>query len=458
MSYDVAVLGGGPGGYVAAIRAAQLGAKVAIIERDNVGGTCLNRGCIPTKALLASASKLKAIREAESFGITVGGISVDSQAIAARAAKVVTSLRTGLEGVIKSHGIEILRGEGRFDGRLLFNGEPLEAKNVILATGSEVARIPALGVDGQRVFTSDEALGLPEIPQRLAIIGSGAIGLEFAEVYSALGSQITLIEAMDRLAPACDGEISGQLKRLLKKKGYELVIGQKVTDVNKGEDVTITLDNGETIVADAVLVAVGRVPNTQGFQEAGLAMKARGFVDVDACMRTNLPNVWAIGDITGKAMLAHVASHQGIVAAETALGHAAEMHYDAIPACIYMDPEIAQAGITEEEAKAQGLEYKVGRFPFSACGKALADGETAGMVKVITDNNDVLLGVHILGPHASALIQEGVLAIEYRHTAQEVIEAIHAHPSLGEAFMEAVAVTLDLSTALPKPRARAIAR
>jgi dihydrolipoamide dehydrogenase len=263
---------------------------------------------------------------------------------------------------------------------------------------------------------------------------------------------------MDRLAPACDGEISGQLKRLLKKKGYELVIGQKVMGVEKAQDVTLSLDDGNSIVADAVLVAVGRTPNTQGFADAGLKVSPRGFVEVDPEMRTNLPNVWAIGDITGKAMLAHVASHQGIVAVDSALGHVAAMHYDAIPACIYMEPEIAQAGLTEEDAKAQGIEYKVGRFPFSACGKALADGETSGMVKVITDKEDVLLGIHIFGPHASALIQEGVLAIQYRHTAQEILESIHAHPSLGEAVMEAVATTLERSTALPKPRVRTLAR
>lgn len=454
--FDVAVLGGGPGGYVAAIRAAQLGAKVALIEKNQIGGTCLNRGCIPTKALLGSTSRLKTLKHAEEFGLKAENVSFDREAIANRAKKVVDSLRTGLGNVIKSHGIEVIEGEGTFlePGKISVDGKIVEAKEIILATGSEVARfIP--GIDGERIFTSDEALHLASIPERLAIVGSGAIGLEFAEIYHELGAKILMIEAFERLAPAVDAELSNSLKRTLKKKGYELLLGTKVESIEKGETLTLKLSDGTSVEADAVLVAIGRKPNTEGFAEKGLLLDQRGYVQVDNHMATNLPHVWAIGDIVGKWMLAHVASHQGIVAVETALGHEALMSYDAVPSCIYCDPEIAQVGITEEEAKIRGLSYKVGRFPFAACGKAVADGETDGMLKtIVEEKNGKLLGVHILGPHASALIQEGVLALDYKHTAEEILESIHAHPALGEAMMESVATALERSTALPKPRQR----
>jgi dihydrolipoamide dehydrogenase len=459
--YDVAILGGGPGGYVAAIRAAQLGGSVVLIEKDLIGGTCLNRGCIPTKALLGSTSKLRNIRHAEEFGIKVEKVSFDREAIASRAKKVVDTLRTGLAGVLKSHCIEIVNENGVFleTSKIQVGDRVIEAKEIILATGSEVAKFPSLGIDGERVFTSDEALNLSFIPEKLAVVGSGAIGLEFAEIYSELGSKILLIEAYERLAPAVDAELSNQLKRLLKKKGYEILLGTRVEGIEKGEALTLKLSDGTSVEADAVLVAVGRKANTEGFAEKGLQLDSRKFVLVDEKMRTNLPHVWAIGDITGKWMLAHVASHQGIVAAENIFENPAEMNYSNVPSCIYCEPEIAQAGITEEEAKRSGISYKVGRFPFAASGKALADGDTDGMVKVLSEEgSNRLLGVHILGPHASALIQEGVLAMDYRHSAEEILESIHAHPALGEAFMEAVAVSLERSTALPKPRQRLVAK
>ena len=446
--YDIAVLGGGPGGYVAAIRAAQLGGKVALIEKDVVGGTCLNRGCIPTKSMLASANVYKHIKEAESFGLEVEGVKVHLDKIIDRKDAIVKQLTGGIDMLLNHHGVEMFRGTGKLvsNTKILVAGNDgveseVEAKNIILATGSEAATIAALGYDGVDVMTSTELLNLKELPESLVIIGAGVIGCEFASVFSELGTKVTMVEALDRVLPMVDEEISKRFTMLLKKKKIGVQTSVMVEKVAKGENgVVVSLNNGKELVADKVLIGIGRTLNSRGIglEEVGVELGQRGEIVTDVLMKTSVDNIYAIGDVNNKALLAHAASAQGLQVVENILKNkSVEPDISFVPNCIYTFPEIASIGISEAEAAAQG-EIRVGKFPFSACGKALCIGEKDGFIKIIAEaDSDKILGVHIIGPHATDLIAEAVLAVRMGLTVEDIAKTIHAHPTISESMMEA---------------------
>jgi len=445
--YDLVIIGGGPGGYVAAIRAAQLGAKVALVEKDRVGGTCLNYGCIPTKALMRSVEALHLVEEAPAFGVIVEEPAFDFARIMARKDEVVARLVGGVEGLLEAHKVEVVPGMATIPKPSLVliraaNGDHrLATKNIIIATGSVPARPPIAGLDAPGVLTSADILELKEVPDSLVVIGGGVIGLEFAGIFHALGTKVTVLEMLPTLLPTVDGELARRYKSHLQRGGVEVHLRARVEEIRpKGDGLAVRVtDSGEEIEAEKVLVATGRVPYTEGLGLEELGIKrAGGAIAVDEHMATNVPGVYAIGDVTGGAMLAHVASRQGEVAVENILGHPVAMDYRAVPNCVFTLPEIAGVGLTEEEARAEGLDYKVARFPFSASGRALTIGETTGLVKLIYERGSgKVLGMHIMGPHASDLIAEGALAIQMGATARDIAETIHAHPTLPEAIMEA---------------------
>ncbi len=448
MTYDVTIIGGGPGGYVAAIRAAQLGAKVCLIEKTQLGGTCLNRGCIPTKTILASIKVLKHIKEAEEFGIKVENINVDLGKIVERKNAVVSTLVSGIEFLFKSYNITLIRGAGKIKSRnqievnLSEGGiENIESKNIIIATGSEPAMIPAFGIDGKKVITSNEALVLREIPKRMIIIGAGVIGCEFACILSTLGTEVTAVELMPNILPTEDINISRRMAQILKKQGINIKTKVKIEKIEKTADgVIAVLENGEKIEADKALVSIGRSLNTKniGIEEVGIKLTDRGAVEVDEHLRTNIDNIYAIGDITGKIMLAHVASAQGLVAAANCVGENSVIDYNVVPSCIFTFPEIASVGYTEDKAIKAGIRVKTGTFNFRALGKAQAMGETEGLVRIVADEKtDAILGAQMLGPNVTDLIAEVALAIKNNLTVKQIADTIHAHPTLAEAVMEA---------------------
>lgn len=448
MEFDVIVIGGGPGGYVAAIRAAQLGAKVAIVEKDKLGGTCLNRGCIPTKSLAASAELVHLLRNAATFGINVEGFSVDFQRVMERKEEIVDGLVKGIAFLLSRHKIELVEGSGKLiapdtveihkeDG----TKEQLTGKNIIVATGSEPALINALGYNGSSVITSNEALRMEAIPKSLLIIGGGVIGCEFASIFNNFGSEVTIVEAMPNILPLLDNEISRRLAMAMKKRGITIKTKAMISSVVEVEGgIKATLESGEEIQAEKALISIGRTFNTEGLglEDIGIALGPKGEILVDDYMRTNVPGVYAIGDVTNKIQLAHVASAQGLVAAENVMGGNRAMDYSVVPSCIFTIPEIGSVGLTAQEAKAQGIKTKVGKFPFTALGRARCMDETDGNVKIITDaETDKVLGVHIIGPHATDLIAEAALAIRMGATAKDIAQTIHAHPTLSESMMEA---------------------
>lgn len=449
MSYELIVIGGGPGGYVAAIRAAQLGAKVAVVERDAVGGTCLNRGCIPTKALIASTSTLANIKHAADFGIKVDGFSVDFSQIMARKDAIVKQLVGGINYLFKKNKVDLITGTAKLQGtgkvevaKADGTTELLETKNIILATGSEPALISALGYNGKTVITSNEALELEAIPESLLVIGGGVIGCEFATIFAELGTQVTIVEAMPSILPLIDQELTRRLTTILKKKGITVRTNSMIKSVSQANDgMVAVLESGEEITAEKVLISIGRTFNTKGLglEEAGVALGPKGEILVNEYLETNVPGIYAIGDVTNKIQLAHVASSQGIVAVENIFGEKKKaMDYSVVPSCIFTSPEVASVGISSQDAEAQGLNVKIGKFPFQASGKALCIGETDGLVKFIADaESDKILGVHILGPHATDLIAEAALAIRMGVTAEQLATTIHAHPTLAETLMEA---------------------
>ncbi|MDK2821969.1 MAG: dihydrolipoamide dehydrogenase [Clostridia bacterium] len=448
MSYKVAVIGGGPGGYVAAIRAAQLGAKVAIIEQDVVGGTCLNRGCIPAKALLAGAARLKGIQKADTFGIEVSEYNLDYSRLVSRKDAVVKQLIQGIEYLLKRNKIELIKGKGRLKAKGLIEvntpeGEKInvEAENIILATGTEPAVIGSFDYNGKNVVTSNEALTWQDVPSELIIIGGGYIGCEFATLFAAFGSKVTILEAMPSILPMVDSELSRRLSRVLKKDGVDIKTRVKVTDVtDEGHKVEVTLSDGKKLTADKVLLAIGRRFNTQGLglEDVGIALGPKGEIVVDDYFKTNIDGIYAIGDVINKVQLAYVASAQGKAVAETILGKPGKVNFDAVPYTIFTIPEIAGVGLTKEAAEEKGLKVKVGKFDYKANGKALCNGETEGMVKVIADaSSDRVLGVFLMGSHATELIGEGVLAVDKGMTTEELANTIHAHPTLSECIKEA---------------------
>lgn len=442
---------------MAAIRAAQLGACVALVEEAEVGGVCLNRGCIPTKVLLASAELLSQIKRAADFGIQVTGASLDLDRVRARKRQVVLQLVNGVKLLLKSNGVTLVQGRGRLAGprQVTVGNDVIEADRIIIATGSSPARLPVPGDDGPHIMYSDQALELDEVPQRLLVIGGGAIGVEMASIYNALGSQVSLVEMMPTLIPNEDQELGRLLARRLEAQGIKVLTGTTVSHMESAaERCRVTLDKGQALDVECVLVAVGRRPNSQdlGLESLGIRLN-RGCIVVGNGQQTDVSGIYAIGDVTGGMLLAHLASAQGIVAAEAALGETPSVNLAVVPRCLFTHPEMAAVGMTEEQARAGGHSIIVGRFPLVASGRALTLGQTEGLVKVIADaRTEQVLGLHILGPGASELVAEGALAIAMEATLEEMVTTIHAHPTLSEAVAEASLAARGLALHLPRRR------
>ena len=446
---DLVVIGGGPGGYVAAIRAAQLGMNVACVEMENaLGGTCLRIGCIPSKALL-EASELYQMAKGHlsEYGIGVEGVKLDLPAMMKRKETVVSTLTNGIAGLFRKNKITRYTGKGRIlaAGKVLVEGaEPVElnAKEIIIATGSYSAPLKGVEVDGNLIGTSTEALSYPEVPQHLVVIGAGVIGLELGCVWSRLGSKVTVLEYLNRILPGMDTEIATEAQKMLTKQGLEFRLGMRVTGakVVNGKCV-VECDGQPPIECDRVLLAVGRLPNTNdiGLEKLNVARNQRGFITIDPhTYETSIPGIYAIGDCVPGAMLAHKAEEEGVACAEGLAGKYCHVNYDAIPGVVYTDPEIASVGKTEEQLKDSGIPYKKGMFPFMANGRAKAIGRTEGRVKILAHaETDRILGVHIIGAHAGDLIAEAVAAIEFGASAEDIARTSHAHPTLAEAIKEA---------------------
>ena len=462
ISVDVAVLGGGPGGYTAAFRAADLGLSVCLIEQsERLGGVCLNVGCIPSKTLLHAATILEDAVEASHFGITFAKPEIDISALKSKKEQIISQLTTGLGTLCKKRKITRIVGKGTFTGEetLQVTGETEEHivtfKQAIIATGSYPFKLPGIA-DDPRIWDSTDALSLDTIPQRLLIIGGGIIGLEMAQVYSALGSEITIVEMESQLIPPADKDIVQPLFLKLKKK-YQIHLNSKVTDINAtAEAVEVTYESGEdskTLLFDAVLVAVGRKPNVRGFglEGLGIQLSAREFIEVTDQQKTNLPHIFAIGDVTGEPMLAHKATHQGKVAAEVIAGQNSAFCPLTIPSVAYTNPEIAWMGLTEKEAKEQGYDFQKGKFSWGASGRALCSGASTGASKVLFDSKSgKIIGAAICGSSAGELIHEGVLALEMGADAEDISKTIHAHPTLAETFaFAAEMVDGSITDALP---------
>jgi dihydrolipoamide dehydrogenase len=456
--YDVVVIGSGPGGYVAAIRAGQLGLKTLVVEKDNVlGGTCLHVGCIPTKALLYTAELLDTLKHASEFGLAVEGVRLDWAALQKRKERVVRRGAAGVGFLFKKNQVETIHGFGKLagPGKVEVKSDDglatIRARHVIVATGSVPRSLPGIEVDGHLVLTSDEILSLPSRPESLAIIGAGAVGVEFASMFASFGTKVTLIEMLPRLLPIEDEEISEALGKSFKKRGIESLPGTRVESVKKeGDSVTVTYataDGGTgTTTVEKLLIAVGRKPRTEGIglETVGIETE-KEFVPVSGFMETSAPDVFAIGDIVPSQQLAHVGSAEGILAVERIAGlDVTPMNYEHMPSCTYSSPEVASVGISEATAKERGYDVKVGRFPFSANSKAGILEQREGFVKIVSEAKyDELLGVHIIGPHATDLIAEAVVALEHEATAQSLMRAVHAHPTLSESVMEAAHAAED---------------
>jgi dihydrolipoamide dehydrogenase len=468
--FDLVVVGTGPGGYVAAIRAAQLGLRTAVVEKDELGGTCLNWGCIPTKAWVVTAHLLEQIRRAKEYGIEVGEPKVRWDWLLERKNKVVKLLTGGVGALLKGRQVEIVRGRARLAGpnRVVVakkegGAAELSTRHVMLATGAYATLPPGFRLDGHRIVTSQEALDLPAQPRRIAVLGGGVVGCEFACFFAAVGSQVTLIEMLPRLVPAEDDEIGQALERELKKQKIDLLLNTQVEEVKDGpgDSVRLTVGGGRTIEVDCVLVATGRRPysSDMGLEAAGVALGDRGKILVNDRLQTSVPGVYAIGDVTDMRQLAHFASAQGKAAAEIIAGHAAQTHWRAVPAATFTHPEIASVGLTEREARAEGRELRIGRFPFRAHGRNIADGETSGFVKLIADAaTGQVLGAHILGARASEIIHECSLAIAADLDLEAIAQAIHAHPTVIETLGEAAEDATGRAIHLIRQEARAASR
>ncbi len=462
--FDVTVIGAGPGGYVAAIRAAQVGLKVAIIERDkDLGGTCLLRGCIPTKELLHSAHVYELLNDSAEFGVEVSGAALNFPNVMKRKNKIVTKLSKGVEFLMKKNKITVFKGQGKLEGggRVTVTSADgvatdVPTKNVIIATGSTVRLLPGLTIQNPRIVTSDELLDFQHVPKSMVVLGAGAVGVEFASVFRRFGSEVTVIEMLDRLVPIEDAEVSAELQKAFRKRKIKVMTSTKFEGCTvNADDVTInyTDEKGQpgTITAETLLVAIGRRPVTDGLGLENTKCEIeRGYLKVDEFMRTAEPNVYAIGDVVPTPWLAHVASKEGCVAAEHIAGrHPHPIKYNLVPNCTYCEPEIGSVGLTEAKAKEKGYDIKVGKFPFSALGKAMILGETEGFVKVIADAKyDEVLGVHLIGPHATDLLAEACVAMGLEATAEEFGHIMHAHPTLSEAVMEAAEAVHGMATSI----------
>jgi dihydrolipoamide dehydrogenase len=449
-SFDVIVIGSGPGGYVCAIRAAQLGLKVACVEkRPTLGGTCLNIGCIPSKALLQSSEEFEKTKHAlADHGVLVEGVKLDLAKMQARKTEVVNANTKGVEFLFRKNKVTWLKGAGRITGpgSVDVGGKTYSTKNIVIATGSESVPLPGVTVDETRIVTSTGALDLDKVPGHLVVIGGGVIGLELGSVWRRLGAEVTVVEFLDRIVPGMDTEIATAFQRILQKQGIKFRLSTKVTGATiGGTGVTLTVEpvkggGAETIAADVVLLSIGRRPYTEGLglEEAGVELDDRKRVKVDPHYATNIPGIYAIGDVIAGPMLAHKGEDEGVAVAEILAGQAGHVNYNAIPGVVYTWPEVASVGQTEEELKAGGIAYTVGKFPFTANGRARAMGDTDGFVKILADKTtDRLLGAHVLGPDAGTLIAELTTAIEFGASAEDVARICHAHPTLSEAVKEA---------------------
>jgi dihydrolipoamide dehydrogenase len=472
-SFDVAVIGAGPGGYVAAIRCAQLGLNTVCIDewknpqgKASLGGTCLNVGCIPSKALLESSENYeRAAHKFAAHGIKVEGLSVDVSTMMSRKDKIVAAFTGGVAMLLKKNKVTSIHGRGsllksgKHDGSNTLwqievkNGDKIdivEAKHIIIATGSTPRQLPFAPVDNERILDNTGALALMETPKRLGVIGAGVIGLEMGSVWRRLGSEVTILEALPGFLTAADEQVAKEAKKIFTREiGLVIQTGVKISGIKTGEAITVEYADAEgkaqQLEVDKLIVAVGRVPNTAGLgtENVGLKMNDRGYIEVDSNCRTNLKNIYAVGDVVRGPMLAHKASEEGVAVAETIAGQAGHMNLDTIPWVIYTSPEIAWVGKTEQELKTAGIQYKAGQFPFMANGRARALGETSGFVKVLADaNTDRILGVHMIGPYVSEMIAEAVVAMEFAASSEDIARIVHAHPSLSEVLHEA-ALSVD---------------
>jgi len=446
-AYDVAVLGGGPGGYVAAIRAAQLGMKAVVIEEDRVGGLCLNWGCIPSKALLWNAELVHLFQDSKDFGITYDALHIDMAQAIDRSRKVVDRMVKGVEFLLKKNKVTVVAGRGVLKSATAIaveGGDLIEAQNVILATGAHARALPGIEIDGTTVITSREALELREPPESLVIVGGGPIGAEFAYFYNAYGVDVTIVELLDHLLPLEDEAISSQLERAFKKQGIGFRTGAQVESVTVADgraEVSISVGGkAEQLAADKVLIGIGMAGNTEklGLEDAGVTVE-RSFIQIDDTMRTSAAGVYAIGDVTGKLPLAHVASAQGVAAAEAIAGQTPmPLPYDKMPRCTYCQPQVASLGLTEAQAREQGLEVKIGTFPYRGNGKAIAKEKTDGIAKLVVDaSTNEIVGYHLIGQDATELLAEASLGSVLETTPRELGWAVHAHPTLSEIVKEA---------------------
>ncbi|QQS10909.1 MAG: dihydrolipoyl dehydrogenase [Rhodospirillales bacterium] len=461
-TYDLVVIGAGPGGYVAAIRAAQLGMRVACVEkRATLGGTCLNVGCIPSKALLQSSHLLEeTAHDLKAHGITVGGVSFDLAAMMKRKLDVVGATTKGVEFLFKKNKIAAFTGAGRIAGPGAVEvvgadgavAATLAAKNILIASGSEVMPLPGVAVDEKTIVSSTGALELEAVPKRLAVIGAGIIGLELGSVWRRLGSDVTVVEFLDRIAPGIDDEVTKHFQRALAKQGLKFKLGRKVTGAVTGAGgVTVTHEPAkggaaETLEVDVVLVCIGRRPYVEGLglDRAGVKLTPRGRIAVDAHFQTSVPGIYAIGDVIDGPMLAHKASEDGVACVETLAGQKGHVNWDLVPSIVYTQPEVAWVGRTEEQLKAAGVAYKIGKYPFTADPRSRANGRTEGFVKVLADKaTDTVLGVHIIGAEAGTMIAEAALAMEYGASAEDIGRVCHAHPTVNEALKEAALAAWD---------------
>ncbi len=475
--FDLLVIGGGPGGYVAAIRGAQQGLSVGLVEKERPGGVCLNWGCIPTKAMLRSSEVLQTVRDAASYGVRAEHVTLDYAAVRSRTSEVVTTLTDGVAGLLKANGVNLIDGHARFTSPTTVdiceveasNGAPrysagpgqivdaATARDVIIATGSTPIPLPIPGAALPGVITSDGAFGLTAVPERTVIVGGSAVGAEWASLFSAFGSAVTVVEMRETLVPAEDADIGAALQRSFSQRDITVHVGSSVTSIAQTDALRVTVTGPQPceIDADVVLFGIGRRPNTAdlGLEATGVAIESRGFIEVDDRLRTNVDHIYAIGDVTGKALFAHVASHQGLTAADVVAGHDKRIDYAVVPAATFTHPEIASVGLTELAAKAAGHDPVTAKFPFAALGRARTLGDTEGFVKVVAGRrHGEVLGMHIIGPSASDLITEGALAITLEATLDELADTIHAHPTLGELGMEAALAALGLPIHIAPPK------
>ena len=452
--YEVAIIGGGPGGYVAAIRAAQLGKKTVLIERDALGGICLNWGCIPTKALLKSAEVLRSAQKAKKYGVSVSGVEVNFPAVIKRSRQVAESLSKGIGFLMKKNEVTVIAGSAKLLGeqQILIDGATqISADQIIIGTGARPRPLPNVPFDGETIISSKAAMSLDAIPEKLVVVGAGAIGVEFADFYAAMGSKVTIVEMLPQLLPVEDQEVSVELQKMFKRKKIKTLLNtlvEQISVANGKATITVKDKSGEIqeLEANKVLVAIGVQGNTEdlGLETAGVILE-KGWIKTDHFLQTSAAGIYAIGDVSGPPWLAHVASHEGITAVEHLAGlNVKPLHYDNVPGCTYCSPQVASIGLTEKAAREAGYELKIGKFPYRASGKAMASGETDGFTKLIYDAKyGELLGAHIIGAEATELIAEIGIARSLEATHETILETMHAHPTLSEMIMEASGLALE---------------